>query len=260
MLCAFRRASVGIARRSVDPAQPLRPRASAKGASHLNHPGFTFTRAVSQMADAPSRGAFVVFEGVDRCGKSSQTKQLVEALNARGIAAELWCYPDRTTDIGKMINAYLTNNADLSDAAVHLLFSANRWEKSALMERKLQEGTTLIVDRYSFSGVAFTAAKEKPGLDLDWCKAPERGLIAPDAVLYLQISIEEAAKRGGFGEERYEKVELQQKVKEKFDAMRDDTWHTVDANQPMENVQAAVAAHAATAVDACRAGKPLRYF
>ena len=129
MLCAFRRASVGIARRSVDPAQPLRPRASAKGASHLNHPGFTFTRAVSQMADAPSRGAFVVFEGVDRCGKSSQTKQLVEALNARGIAAELWCYPDRTTDIGKMINAYLTNNADLSDAAVHLLFSANRWEK-----------------------------------------------------------------------------------------------------------------------------------
>jgi len=74
------------------------------------------------------------------------------------------------------------------------------------------------------------------------------------------MTVEEAAKRGGFGEERYEKVELQQKVKEKFDAMRDDTWHTVDANQPMENVQAAVAAHAATAVDACRAGKPLRYF
>jgi hypothetical protein len=44
------------------------------------------------------------------------------------------------------------------------------WERSALMERKLREGTTLIVDRYSFSGVAFTAAKEKPGLDLEWCK------------------------------------------------------------------------------------------
>lgn len=127
MLCAFRRASVGIARRSVLPSLACRPRASPKGAS-LHH-RFTFTRAVSQMADAPSRGAFVVFEGVDRCGKSSQTKQLVEALNARGIAAELWCYPDRTTDIGKMINAYLTNNAELSDAAVHLLFSANRWEK-----------------------------------------------------------------------------------------------------------------------------------
>lgn len=214
---------------------------------------------MADATDAP-RGAFVVFEGVDRCGKSSQTRTLVEALNASGTKAELWCYPDRTTDIGKMINAYLTNNADLSDAAVHLLFSANRWEKSALMERKLKEGITLIVDRYSFSGLAFTAAKELPGLDLDWCMAPERGLIAPDAVLYLQISIEEAAKRGGFGEERYEKVELQQKVKAQFDAMRDATWCTVDADQSMEAVQVAVAAHAATVVEACHAGKPLRYF
>lgn len=34
----------------------------------------------------------------------------------------------------------------------------------------LQSGTTLIVDRYSYSGVVFTAAKELPGLDLSWCK------------------------------------------------------------------------------------------
>jgi dTMP kinase len=38
------------------------------------------------------------------------------------------------------------------------------------MEKKLKEGTTLVVDRYSFSGVAFTSAKEKEGIDLDWCK------------------------------------------------------------------------------------------
>jgi hypothetical protein len=90
---------------------------------------------MADATDAP-RGAFVVFEGVDRCGKSSQTRTLVEALNASGTKAELWCYPDRTTDIGKMINAYLTNNADLSDAAVHLLFSANRWEKRCVKGRE----------------------------------------------------------------------------------------------------------------------------
>lgn len=73
-------------------------------------------------------------------------------------------------------------------------------------------------------------------------------------------AVEEAAKRGGFGEERYEKVELQQKVKAQFDAMRDATWCTVDADQSMEAVQVAVAAHAATVVEACHAGKPLRYF
>lgn len=37
----------------------------------------------------------------------------------------------------------------------------------ALMESKLTSGTTLIVDRYSYSGVAFSAAK---GLDFQWCK------------------------------------------------------------------------------------------
>ena len=35
------------------------------------------------------------------------------------------------------------------------------------METKLRTGTTLIVDRYSYSGVAFSSAK---GLDIEWCK------------------------------------------------------------------------------------------
>ncbi|XP_020519402.1 thymidylate kinase-like [Amborella trichopoda] len=52
------------------------------------------------------------------------------------------------------------------------------------MEHKLRAGTTLIVDRYSYSGVAFSAAK---GLDLEWSKAPEMGLLAPDLVVYLDI-------------------------------------------------------------------------
>ena len=42
------------------------------------------------------------------------------------------------------------------------------------MEAKLREGTTLIVDRYSYSGVAFTAAK---GLPFDWCKVSRLALI-----------------------------------------------------------------------------------
>ena len=39
-----------------------------------------------------------------------------------------------------------------------------------LMLSKLYSGTTLIVDRYAFSGAVFTAAKKAPGLDLDWAK------------------------------------------------------------------------------------------
>ena len=50
--------------------------------------------------------------------------------------AELWRFPDRTTAIGKMINSYLTSQSEIDDAAVHLLFSANRWEKRCGPPRK----------------------------------------------------------------------------------------------------------------------------
>lgn len=43
-------------------------------------------------------------------------------------------------------------------------------------------------------------------------QAPDRGLPSPDAVLFLDLSPEAAAKRGGFGNERYEKAAMQQEV------------------------------------------------
>ena len=177
--------------------------AAAPSAFRLGH-GRTAPTAPSstrQMAvpKAAARGAFILFEGVDRCGKTTQSTKLVESLKAAGVNAELWRYPDRTTEMGKMINAYLQSSLDMDDGAIHLLFSANRWEKRAAMEKALGDGVTLVVDRYSYSGVAFTAAKQVPGLDLEWCKAPERGLLRPDAVLYLDMPVEAAKTRGGSG-------------------------------------------------------------
>jgi len=37
-------------------------------------------------------------------------------------------FTDRSTPVGQLINDYLTKNIDLTDNAIHLLFSANRWE------------------------------------------------------------------------------------------------------------------------------------
>ncbi|ONM54654.1 hypothetical protein ZEAMMB73_Zm00001d020290 [Zea mays] len=91
----------------------------------------------------------------------------------------------------------------------------------ALMESKLLSGTTLIVDRYSYSGVAFSAAKV---LDIEWCKAPENGLIAPNLVIYLDVQPKKVAERGGYGGERYEKIEFQKKVAEHYHSLRDSTW------------------------------------
>ncbi|MED6135318.1 dTMP kinase [Stylosanthes scabra] len=199
-----------------------------------------------------SRGALVVLEGLDRSGKSSQCSRLVNYLEGQGFSAELWRFPDRNTDVGKMISAYLTNTSQLDDHTIHLLFSANRWEKRSLMETKLKSGTTLIVDRYSYSGVAFSSAK---GLDIEWCKAPEVGLLAPDLVAYLDISPEKASERGGYGGERYEKLEFQKKVAESYKALHDVSWKFVDACQPIEDVEKQLQEIVLDCVTECQKGK-----
>lgn len=115
-----------------------------------------------------------------------------------------------------MINSYLQGTSDQSDQAIHLLFSANRWEAVSNILVDLRSGCTVVVDRYSFSGAVYTTAKDKPQLSMEWCWNPEIGLPQPDLVLFLDISTEDAAKRGGYGDERYEKVEMQTKVRSLF--------------------------------------------
>ena len=99
-----------------------------------------------------SRGAFIVLEGLDRSGKSTQAKRLAKYLNDKGIKASNINFPNRTTAVGSLINSYLQSSHDLDDAAVHLLFSANRWEAVTSLKARLAAGETLICDRYAFSG------------------------------------------------------------------------------------------------------------
>ncbi|XP_034036594.1 thymidylate kinase [Thalassophryne amazonica] len=199
---------------------------------------------------ACKRGALIVLEGVDKAGKSTQCKKLVAVLQRSGRAAELLRFPDRTTTIGKVISSYLEKKSDLEDHSVHLLFSANRWELVPLMKKKLEQGITLVVDRYAFSGVAFTSAK--PGFCLDWCMKPDVGLPKPDLVLFLQLSPSEAALRGQFGQERYEDSKFQQEVQNKFVQLMEDPsvkWQIIDASQSIETVHTDITNHSMNAID-----------
>lgn len=72
------------------------------------------------------------------------------------------------------------------------------------------------MDRYSYSGAVYSAAKANPTLSLEWAWQPEIGLPRPDLCLFLSISAEEAAKRGGYGAERYENETMQTRVRELF--------------------------------------------
>ncbi|KAM6492602.1 thymidylate kinase [Amanita muscaria] len=185
------------------------------------------------------RGAFIVIEGLDRSGKSTQASAILSRLQENGIKAKLLKFPDRTTPIGKMIDAYLKSQSDLDDRAIHLLFSANRWELAASIERDLSSGILILADRYAFSGIAFSQAK---GLPYEWCRSPEISLPAPDLTLFLDISPDQARERGGYGEERYEKEEMQTKVREIFKRMGKEMavipprWVNINAGLPVEDV------------------------
>lgn len=70
---------------------------------------------------------------------------------------------------------------------IHLLFSANRWEKVSFIETVLKNGKNIVCDRYWYSGVAYSVAK---GLDYEWCISTDKRLVEPNLIIYLQGSPE----------------------------------------------------------------------
>lgn len=181
------------------------------------------------MTKSAIRGALIVLEGCDRSGKTTQCTKLVEALNNMKIPAKKISFPDRSTPIGSIINDYLSRKIELPDRSVHLLFSANRWELEPEIRKQIESGITLIVDRYSYSGIVFTSAKQC--IDFKWCCGPENGLPKPDLVMFLKLSTEEMIKRSGFGDERYENVEFQSKVDQNYNKFKNDNFIQVNAAQ-----------------------------
>ncbi|RLV93423.1 Thymidylate kinase [Spathaspora sp. JA1] len=173
------------------------------------------------------RGQLILIEGLDRSGKSTQASYLTSKLSP----SKLIKFPDRTTPIGKLINEYLTNKSfTLNDQSAHLLFSANRWELNEEIKSLLNQGYFIVLDRYIYSGLAYTLAKhdfeggeenissgksEQLG-DIDWLLGPDKGLPKPDLTIFLTLDLQEISKRKGFGDERYEQEKFQAKVKQSF--------------------------------------------
>eukprot|EP00448_Togula_jolla_P003241 CAMPEP_0170603184 /NCGR_PEP_ID=MMETSP0224-20130122/18780_1 /TAXON_ID=285029 /ORGANISM="Togula jolla, Strain CCCM 725" /LENGTH=284 /DNA_ID=CAMNT_0010928055 /DNA_START=70 /DNA_END=924 /DNA_ORIENTATION=+ len=182
-----------------------------------------------------SRGLFFVFEGLDRSGKSTQSKRLTERLAKDG-PVKWMCFPNRGTTSGVLIDLYLRRKIGFNDKAIHQLFSANRWEETQQMLQELNNGTSLVCDRYAFSGVAYSTAK---GLDFEWCQAPDVGLPVPDSVFFLYIDEKVGSSRSNFGDERYENSDMQARVRVEFqrpELRKGVTWHDVDGSQDIESI------------------------
>ncbi|VDD77867.1 unnamed protein product [Mesocestoides corti] len=163
----------------------------------------------------PRKPLFVVLEGTDRVGKSTQAQLLADAFsNMYGNQTYLIRFPDRTTTIGESLNNYLSGKVDINPHAVHLLFTANRWERAAEIDEALAQGRCVVADRYSYSGIVYTASKEHPNPPTwEWCLSSEEGLPPPDLILcLLPEHIDDLALRGGFGDERFESACFQTRV------------------------------------------------
>jgi dTMP kinase len=137
--------------------------------------------------------------------------------------------------------------------------------RSAALLAALSAGQNVVMDRYAFSGVAFSAAK--PGMEVGWCAAPDAGLPMPDVLLFMDLPADKAAARGGFGEERYEKPAFQAAVRGAFDELKARMavaggaawWCTVDAAGSIDEVSERVAAAVADPIARAHAGQaPLR--
>ena len=114
----------------------------------------------------PPRGALIALEGRDNIGKTTEGVRLTTRLNKNGVKTELWRYPDRSTQIGGILDKFLKREIELNQQAAAMLFTANRWESVRKMIHSLNKGVNIILDRYSYSGISYAASSSKMCIEL----------------------------------------------------------------------------------------------
>ena len=136
------------------------------------------------------RGKFIVLEGIDGSGKSTQAKKLSSWLETRTNMPTISTYEPN-------IFRELLLNHTLNELTEVLIFLADRSEHSSrIILPSLEAGKNVICERWNASTLAYQALPIVPNL-ISLCKFP-----IPDAEIYLDISPEEAfariRKRGKF--------------------------------------------------------------
>ena len=143
----------------------------------------------------------IVLEGLDGAGKSTQVKRLKEYLTERCGSLEYIHFPRYDAPVyGDLISRFLRGEFG-SNEAVHpqlvaLLFAEDRHGAVPVMRQALEQGKTILLDRYVYSNIAYQCAKlqdpEERGKLRDWIFNTEYGnfeLPVPDLNLFLDVPI-----------------------------------------------------------------------
>ena len=131
------------------------------------------------------RGRIIVIEGVDKAGKETQTRLLLESLKLSGRICVVMDFPDYITPIGMEIKAFLEGNREYPSELKHMLLSANRWERKTEIESMIEKGTIVIMNRYYQSNLVYGVSN---GLNINWLANLDRGLPKEDIVILLDVS------------------------------------------------------------------------
>jgi dTMP kinase len=173
---------------------------------------------------------FIVLEGVDGCGKSTHAKLLVEWLKGKGRNVFLTAEP---TDgrVGQLIREVLSGQVRVDPKTLALLFTADRVEHVKEIRQALEEGITVVSDRYYYSTVAYQAAQ---GVDRQWLLELNKFALKPNLVIWLDVDPAVSAGRTSTGE-IFEKKEFLEKVRGEY--KRFPTMKKVDSSRQKETVQ-----------------------
>lgn len=167
-----------------------------------------------------NKGKFIVFEGIDGSGKSSQMRMLGAYLEERGIACHLTCEPT-SSPFGKLLRSCLTGELDADEQTIAAMFAADRLnhihERGTGILSRLAAGESVLCDRFYFSSLAYNGGM----VETEWVKqlnTPAMRACGPDLVVFIDIPPEDAMKRVlKRGEaERYESVEKLTKIREMY--------------------------------------------
>ncbi len=166
------------------------------------------------------RGKFIVFEGTDGSGKSTQMSLLGKFLKGRGVECVLTREPT-DSPFGALLRACMTGRMDTDERAIAALFAADRLDHILNpvngIKKVLEAGKTVLCDRYYFSSFAYNGNF----VPLDWVielNRPAMEALRPDLVVFLDLSPEEGMRRvSRRGEtDRYETLDRQKRIRENY--------------------------------------------
>jgi dTMP kinase len=185
------------------------------------------------------RGLFLVFEGIDASGKSTQARRVAELHDAR------FAFEPGDTPMGVDLRKWILDASTpmKPETEVLLLLADRSHHVYTVIEPTLREGRDVVLDRYFASTLAYQGYGR--GVDMVDLKAATElaiGQCLPDLTILIDIDLDVAnERRGRDAKDRFESADLEfhARVREGYLALAQefgDRWFVVDGSGTEEQV------------------------